>query len=502
MRPLFSHLNDNTGKRLNWVTWIILISATAVSIFPYLLDSAFTYRTGFPLDDSWIHQTYARNLALRGEWSFLPGQLSGGSTAPLWSALLAIGFKLGLSPFIWTFFLGGLCLFFLALSTEAGMRKIFKEYQGIIPWVGLLIIFEWHLVWASVSGMETILLALIAFILVFSLIRKPTSWLLLGVLAGISVWVRPDGVTLIGPIIFVALFSQPTWKLRTRLVCYVLFGFAIFFLPYLLFNLTLAGTPFPTTFYAKQAEYSSWQARPILERMGEVAIQFLSGPAIILFPGVIITTGWAIRNKAWGMVSAILWMTGYVGIYILRLPAYQHGRYLMPVMPAYLFIGYFGYLQFLWSKKTLNRNGWLIKTTWRFVLGLVCIGFWFLGMRSYSNDVRFIESEMVNTANWVTTNLPPDAVIAAHDIGALGYFGNHQLVDLAGLISPEVIPFLRDEQVLADYLNLRGVDYLIDTPGFYSHLTSGLQPVFTAGSPSVVQGEAAQNMTVYKWSKP
>ena len=39
-----------------------------------------------------------------------------------------------------------------------------------------------------------------------------------------------------------------------------------------------------------------------------------------------------------------------------------------------------------------------------------------------------------------------NAIVAAHDIGALGYLDDHQLVDLAGLITPEVIPFMLDEE--------------------------------------------------------
>ncbi len=38
---------------------------------------------GFPLDDAWIHQVYARNLALHGQWAFVLGQPSAGSTSPL-----------------------------------------------------------------------------------------------------------------------------------------------------------------------------------------------------------------------------------------------------------------------------------------------------------------------------------------------------------------------------------------------------------------------------------
>ncbi len=72
----------------------LLIIALAVILIAviYLLASQFTYAIGFPLDDSWIHQTYARNLAQNGEWAFRPGIPSAGSTAPLWSALLALGF--------------------------------------------------------------------------------------------------------------------------------------------------------------------------------------------------------------------------------------------------------------------------------------------------------------------------------------------------------------------------------------------------------------------------
>src|SRR5450759_3567603 len=91
------------------VVWI-LAGITILSVGLYLAFSGIYYHIGFPLDDAWIHQTYARNLALRGEWSFIPGKVSGGSTAPLWSALLAIGFWLRLAPLVWTYSLCALSL--------------------------------------------------------------------------------------------------------------------------------------------------------------------------------------------------------------------------------------------------------------------------------------------------------------------------------------------------------------------------------------------------------
>ena len=38
-------------------------------------------------------------------------------------------------------------------------------------------------------------------------------------------------------------------------------------------------------------------------------------------------------------------------------------------------------------------------------------------------------------AQWLDRNTPPNALIAAHDIGAMGYFARRPPLDLAGLIS-------------------------------------------------------------------
>ena len=105
---------------------------------------------------------------------------------------------------------------------------------------------------------------------------------------------------------------------------------------------------------------------------------------------------------------------------------------------------------------------------------------------------------MVTTARWVSANLPPSALVAAHDIGALGYFGGHNLVDLAGLVSPEVIPFLRDEKRIAAYLDKNQVDYLVSFPSWYPSLTQGLRPIFTTGAP-YAPALGADNMAVYSW---
>ena len=490
----------SSNLKLNKRDLAFIAGAVLLIAFIYLLASQISYAIGFPLDDSWIHQTYARNLALRGEWAFRPGIPSAGSTSPLWSALLAIGFLLHLSPFIWTFFLGAITLFSLAVLCEWAVRTLVESYQPRFPWIGIFIAFEWHLAWAAMSGMETLLHGLIVTTVLVLLMTNSPRYLPLGLLTGLSVWVRPDGLTLLGPVLLTIVLIEKDSRSRLAAIVRYLIGFGSLFVPYLLFNLAIGGAPMPNTFYAKQAEYASWQTIPIITRLGQMMLQLLVGPSLMLLPAVI---GWlvkSVRQKMWGSLSALIWCAGYFFLYISRLPVYQHGRYLMPGMPILFLFGLLAFAEFD-KGKMFARYHWIAQTIWRASIVMLSIGFIFLGAKSYAQDVIVIESEMVVTAKWVAANLPQDALIAAHDIGALGFFDYHELIDLAGLVSPDVIPFIRDEPRLSNYLNQRGADYLIAFPDFYLLMTAIAEKTFVTNSPTtLILGQ--KNMVVYRWKSP
>ncbi|MBC7876622.1 MAG: hypothetical protein H7Y59_05565 [Anaerolineales bacterium] len=497
MERLSTRLKSNN---LTYIDLVIIAGAVILIAVIYLLTSQYTYAVGFPLDDSWIHQTYARNLALNGEWAFRTGIPSAGSTAPLWSALLAIGFLFHLAPYIWTYLLGALTLFALAILCEWAVRKLIESYRPRFPWVGIFIAFEWHLAWAAMSGMETLLHGLIVTTVLVLLMTNTPRYLALGLLTGLAAWVRPDGLTLLGPVLMVILFNEQDTPSRFAALTRYLIGFGSLFVPYLLFNLAVGGTPMPNTFYAKQAEYIDWQNIPILNRFSQLLLQLLVGPSLVLFPGMI---GWlvkSIRQKMWGSLAALIWCAGYFALYISRLPLYQHGRYIMPAMPIFFLFGLLAFAEFD-KRKMFERYHWVAQTIWRGSAVMFTFGFIILGARSYAQDVAVIESEMVVTAKWVAENLPQNALIAAHDIGALGYFDDHELIDLAGLVSPDVIPFIRDEPQLADYLDQRGADYLIAFPEFYPLLIVNTESVFVTNS-SITLEFGQKNMVVYLWKSP
>ncbi|MFN2265774.1 MAG: hypothetical protein ACK2UM_16055 [Anaerolineales bacterium] len=481
----------------------------AVSLGVYLIGSGWIYRIGFPLDDAWIHQTYARNLGTAGAWEFLPGQPSAGSTAPSWTLLLSIGYWLGFDNYFWTFLLGWGLLWALAVIAALGFKQLEPRFAQFGFFAGVLVIFEWHITWAAGSGMETLLAALVALVVVLWTMRlisrsgkvgeNPNwAWFGLGALIGFGVWVRPDVITLLAVAGFAILLGKGNFTQKLKQEIWLGLGVLLLTGPYLLFNLLLAGDVWPNTFYAKQAEYAVLRDFPLWQRYLNVIQPPLTGVGIILLPGFLCFGYHNLVKQDWVKPLSFLWVCGYILVYAVRLPvSYQHGRYLMPVIPVFCLLGLVGAVEILVS---IPEGRWrrLLGTGWALSGGFILIIFWILGMRAYAMDVALIESEMVSVAYWLEENTEVDSLIAAHDIGAIGFFAERNLVDLAGLVSPEVIPIIREETALEVYMNQLGADYLVTFPQWYPELVKEAELIFQTDQPfSVIQG--GENMAVYRW---
>ena len=479
----------------------LLAGLSALSVLGYLFISYSYYRLGFPLDDAWIHQTYARNLAISGEWAFQPGVPSAGSTSPLWSGVLGTGYLLGLGPYIWTYLLGWIFLFSISVVGFQTFRVLCPANTNRALWIGIFLILEWHLVWAASSGMETLSFSFMIILELTLLTRKYTNWLVLGLLIGLSVWLRPDGVTLAAPAFLCAFLISPSWRERLSAIEKLGLGIFLLVLPYLAFNRSLSGNWWPNTFFAKQAEYAAYRQILFASRWLAQASLPLVGAGVLLLPGFMLFIIRVLRDRIWGGLMSILWVFGYLTMYAWRLPVtYQHGRYVMPVMPVYFLCsltGMFCWLQpfypLLW-KRVMGR-AYLLS------LGCVLISFWFIGAKAYSRDVAVIESEMVATAHWIAAHTEKDALVAAHDIGAMGYYSGRRLLDMAGLTSPEVIPFIQDEPRLKNLLDEKKVNYLATFPDWYPYLVERGKLVYsTEGLFSPAMG--GENMSVYQWPIP
>ena len=489
---------------------------------------------GFPLDDGWIHQTYARNLARNGRLEFIPGIVSSGSTSPLWTILLAIGYLLQLPYLLWAYLLGGLSLWLLAWAGMRLWRQLWPNLAQQVWLAGLVLVLTWPLVWAAASGMETLLFAAMGVVLVSEFTSEQVSkWqvtrdqsavpslrspILLGFLSGLLILIRPDGLVVL-LLLGVGLFFRAV-TMRQRIKTVVVFGgtAVLPLLPYFAFNLWSSGSIWPNTFYAKQIEYATLLAQPLIARVIRLLYFSLGGPEsgwrgisgahLLLVPGLVtavylsLHTDWQKRQLR--HLLPLLWAGGHVTLYAWRLPVtYQHGRYLLAALPVWILYGLAGWLWLL-NQTTNDRTAFISRQVGRFTFGILLIFFLLLGGQSYAQDVAFIEGEMVTVAHWLAKNTQPDDLIAAHDIGAIGYFAERPLLDLAGLITPKIIPYLHNEIEIGDYIQNSQAKYLITAPGWPYHQIINKQSttqIYTTDF-AWTQQNGLNNMTVYQLNLP
>lgn len=504
--------------------WVILAAGIGLALF---LGMAARNELGFPLDDAWIHQTYARNLARNGRLEFISGVSSAGSTAPLWTLLLALGYLLRLPYLFWAYLLGGLCLVWLGWSGMRLWRALWPA-QADRDWlVGTILILTWPLLWAATSGMETLFFAAMGLQLVAwyaeAVTKDGTSVrevARLGFFAGLLILIRPDGLGLL-LLILVGLLLLPA-STTGRLQRSGLFvGTAVLpLLPYFLFNYWTSGTIWPNTLYAKQVEYAIALAQPFVNRLAQLLYLSLGGsasgwrgmssPHLLLLPGLIIAV-WQAFKADWLQrrllyLLPLLWAGGHVFLYAWRLPVtFQHGRYLMPIMPVWVLYGVSGWvLVLLYGSSENARTLWLGKQVARLSFTFIVMFFLLQGAFAFATDVAIVEGEMVAVAEWLASNTPPGTLVASHDIGAIGYFAERPLLDLAGLISPEVIPLLNDEAAMAEYILESQAQYLVTAPGWpYSQIANHPSTLlrFTTDF-AITREQGLNNMTVYQLTVP
>jgi hypothetical protein len=509
-------------------------AAAALSVVGYLLVAWTAGYSGFPLDDAWIHQTYARNLATTGQLAYLPGQPSAGSTAPAWSFLLSAGTLLRIDPHSWTYLWGAI---WLAASAWL-VYRLFLRLAALAPGVpppaqplaallaGLLCAVQWQLVWAAASGMETMMFTALSLALLqafFAQTGQPAQHLPslqqeekfvgavgLGLLAGVLVLTRPEGIILAGLVlagVAVSPWPRSRVEVRSRLLIMAasLGTFAVLLVPYVAFNLRTGGSPWPNTFYAKQVEYQIDLSLPL--RFWRFFLPTLAGPQLLLLPGAAYSLYSLARNLAagpsrWTGLLPAAWWLALLAVYAWRLPVgYQHGRYSMPTIPLLLLYGAWGTAALLRprSPRLVTRILGRALPGAVALLTLISLG---RGAVAYRDDVAVIENEMVATARWLEANTDPGEVIAVHDIGAVGYLLDRPLLDMAGLITPEVIPFMHDAEALVTWMLEHDVSYAVFFPDFsraYARLAADprLQEVHCTGY-AETRAAGHENLCVYR----
>ncbi|NJL95822.1 MAG: hypothetical protein HC915_19865 [Anaerolineae bacterium] len=246
-------------------------------------------------------------------------------------------------------------------------------------------------------------------------------------------------------------------------------GWALVVAPYVAWNYDISGEVLPSTADAKVAQNAPRRELPLGERALEMLLPLSAGAQLMGLPGVIFGVALIVQRarhdrRTWLFLLPLAWAVAHWLLFTLRLPApFQHGRYVMPMLPPVLLYLSGGLLGLVEAGRR-SVAGRVLSRTLALGTFLLFPGFWWIGGQAYAQDVRLINTEMVATARWVERNVPPDDLFAVHDIGALGYFANREILDLAGLVSPEVVPLFPNPPAIMQLVCESGAGWMMVLP--------------------------------------
>ena len=91
----------------------------------------------------------------------------------------------------------------------------------------------------------------------------------------------------------------------------------------------------------------------------------------------------------------------------------------------------------------------------------------------YAWGVQNINAMQVHLGHWLDARTPRAATLAVNDIGAIAFFSRRPVLDLMGLVTPEILPYRREgETGVITYVTERCPDYVVIFPAWFPRLAS------------------------------
>ncbi|MBK8550857.1 MAG: tetratricopeptide repeat protein [Ignavibacteria bacterium] len=464
----------------------------------------------FPLDDPWIHLTFAKNLAQYFSFSYFKSEMvTAGSTSPLYTFILSLFFFISGNEMEISYILG---MIFFAAASFAFYKLCNLEFDNQIIFAlicsGIFIMDKWMNFIAG-SGMETTMYILILILCAY--FYKKRSAVPFAVMLGLIMWTRPDGVAFIAAVIvdYILLLIYSRGQLNPILFSgsdlkKIIIIFAGILGLYFLMNFALSGSLLPNTYNAKLTYYSpEFRSRLDFLKL-EVWEYFKTGAYYVLMIGFLMSVIRLIHDiytkKYNPNTIYIVFILALVFIYWLKLPyAHRFGRYMMPIIPFFILLSVTGFRDFAKLLNKFSGNPLFARIIFYIWTGII----FFMGMKDYdeskalyATECKYIYQRQVSAALWLKKNTTEKDVIATHDVGAIGYYSGRKIVDVAGLVTPELINKINDAdyvKFMTKYLKDNKVTYLAFLREWYR--VSNQTPVFTT-----VNTLPPEVMEVYKFN--
>ncbi len=417
------------------------------------------HELGFALDDAWIHMTYARNLLSYPFLAFNPGIPATGATSPLWVFSLAIIHFLfagqSVTTLIKAVLIWGGILQLMAIVLVWDITKQLTQQTKVAFVAALLMAFCTGLSGAAITGMEVALTSVMLLATLSCWLRR--WWLLAGLMLALAAITRPEAAMtwlVYAGIICFSCYAAQTWRARLWVLAkFTFFSFAIGII-WFTYNYVVSRHFLPATFYLKQV--SSLSEIPYRLYRGIFVITFIPpfafGSGLLMFLGYIRAKP-IIVSKLTYLLPLLLGVSYLLTVnYVLPPGVYSFycTRYIMPPLSlltiASTIGGYELSRQFCHGKLSLL---WVFLGV-SLLTALVSI---YPISEGLHEEISLLNHIQVKMSRWLAKHAPANTWVGGSDVGALGYFSKHNVVDIIGLNTPDFVwhhqTFIRQHPVSA-----------------------------------------------------
>ncbi len=196
------------------------------------------------------------------------------------------------------------------------------------------------------------------------------------------------------------------------------------------------------------------------------------------------------------------WALALTLAYLLLLPfSHRFSRYLIPAFPALAIL----------AVSTLRAVAISRRVPLRFAAaGLAAICLVLQARAAHSSQVEYEQYCLYHWARheragrWLAEHTPTDAVVATHDIGAIGSYSHRRVVDIVGILDPEIVPHLGTPEYIPhveQILEREGVTHLAVLRNWLE--VSNVEPLFVADpKPEILEIFAWDPNSVHLVPKP
>jgi hypothetical protein len=380
-------------------------------------------------DDPYITFRYARNIASGTGFVYNAGEHVLSTTTPLYALILALVHRLGLDIPLWSNIIGCMSLGLGGLA----LWNLGNHWQTPIAGAVAMILFPLSALLHTTLGSETVVY--IACILYGFLACVRLQYILAAVLFALATLLRADAVVaagIAGIYVLVVQWDRQSWR---SLPWRALVVYGLLLVPWGIFAGIYFGNPLPVTLAAKQQQLfvpgmrdffgglvvrlrDQWHSELMRWHLPLAAVGLCALPW--LRPQWLLVVGWGVLYSAAYTilgVASYFWYYAPVTVTLVVLLA-------LGVEAIYVF---------------LRR---LPGTYWQSAVAALLVGaVILLQVLSFLSIKDRVDSRLEiyrDVGIWLHQNTEPDASIEALEVGIIGYYSERRMIDIAGLIQPEV----------------------------------------------------------------